>query len=353
MSADISNQLKDQVLEAGRTPQPLIIHGGNTKSFYGRPVQGDVVSVAAHSGIISYQPTELVITARAGTPIAELQMDLEKNGQMLGFDPPRFADGGTLGGAIAAGLAGPSRPFQGAVQDFVLGAKILTGDGKIMQFGGQVIKNVAGFDVSRLMVGALGCLGIILEVSLKVSPIAQSVKTAVLDVPSADNAIDIMNNLAGKPLPISAASWYEGKCRIRLSGSEQGVDAAMKEIGGDSDDQGDSFWDSVRDQTHDFFKQNAPLLRCSLPPAAPGQKMIEKQLIDWGGAQRWCYDVGGTGLVEEVENLSGHVTRFKNGGDDSEVFSELNPAIMKIRKRLKNQFDPLGILNPGRMYEDF
>ena len=385
VAGNIEGQLQQQVLAARQSSTPLAICGGNSKTFYGREIVGQPISVAQHSGVIDYHPTELVITARAGTTLREIMALLEKNNQMLGFEPPLFSDSATLGGAIASGLSGPSRPFSGPVNHFVLGVKVLSGRGEVLRFGGQVIKNVAGFDVSRLLVGCLGCLGILLEISLKVVPKPATELTIILHHADADAAIVLMNTLAGKPLPISAAAWVAGKTRIRLSGSKAGVTAARQAIGGKVDAEGAAFWTGIREQTHGFFKVNRAgnrsgrqldrplLLRSSVAPATKMFCQNKRQLIDWGGGLRWyscaerddndgrsrascardLHAVHGNNVQEfedAVKSAQGHVTRFRNGDRKSEVFAPLPDMILKFHHRLKNQFDPDGILNPGRMY---
>ena len=342
--------LQEQVLAAARGGQSLEIRGSGSKAFYGREPAGQVLSPVVHAGIIDYQPAELVMTARAGTALAEIRKTLAENGQMLGFDPPMFDSAGTLGGAVAAALSGPSRPYLGSVQDFVLGCQMLTGEGKVMRFGGKVIKNVAGFDVSRLMAGSLGCLGVILEISMKVVPLPKSQKTVAFEQPMGQ-AIQFMNTIAGRPLPLTAACWYDGKTRMRFSGSSAGVDAAIAEIGGDLDDSGSNFWDATRDHTYPFFSQPGRLLKASVTPATPGFDDETAQLIEWGGARRWAWGQDSEeAFSTQVRAHGGHVTVFRGGDRSGEVFPPLDPAVMKIHQRLKTQFDPKRIFNPGRMY---
>ncbi len=352
---NIEEQLQKQVLTARQSATPLAICGGNSKTFYGREIVGEAISVAQHSGIIEYHPTELVITARAGTTLREINKLLGKNHQMLGFGAPMFSDSATLGGTIASGLSGPSRPFFGTMNHFVLGAKVLSGRGQVLRFGGQVIKNVAGFDVSRLLVGCLGCLGILLEISLKVVPKPSTELTLILAHTNADTAIVSMNELAGKPVPISAAAWVAGKTRIRLSGSRAAVTAAQHKIGGDVDGEGATFWRGIREQSDGFFKaalsDGQLLIKSAVAPATKLFCPDKPQLIDWGGGLRWysCpeYDQE---FADAVTSAKGHVTYFRNGDRKNEVFAALPEAIMTLHQRLKKQFDPDRILNPGRMY---
>ncbi len=366
MSEGIEQDLQQRVLEAKRRARPLNIVGGNSKSFYGREAGGAdlALEVAAHEGVIHYDPAELVITARAGTRIVDLEELLALQNQMLGFEPPQFTRAATLGGAVAAGLAGPRRPYSGAgaVRDFVLGVKILNGGGDVMRFGGEVMKNVAGFDISRLMAGAMGTLGVLLEVSLRVVPQPQAEKTLVLEQPDPVDAIALFNRLAGRPLPLSAAAWRDGETRIRLSASAAGVKSAAKIIGGEEDSDaagaaGRKFWQQLRDHQLPFFLHEQPLLRASLPPAAaltlpPGAM----QFLDWGGAQRWITGPVDADLMRSLRRAvaehGGHVTRFRHADRRGEVFQPLAPVLQILHLRLKRAFDPGGILNPGRLYGD-
>ncbi len=351
MGGNIEQQIQSRVIAAWQSATPLAICGGGSKSFYGREIVGQPIQIAPHCGVIDYHPTELVITARAGTRITEIIQLLDDNNQMVGFEPPVFSRSTTLGGAVATGLSGAIRPFSGSVNHFVLGIKVLTGRGEVLRFGGQVIKNVAGFDVSRLLVGSMGCLGILLEVSVKVVPKPAAELTVIIEHADPDASIMLMNRLAGKPLPITAAAWLEGSTRIRISGSETGVEAARRRIGGDIDSHGDEFWLGINHQSHGFFRTGSMLLRASV---APGSKFFcpdKPQLIDWGGGLRWTRSGEFDGEFQRaVHRAGGHLTCFRNGDRTGEVFAALPDAVMRLNQNLKNQFDPGCILNPGRMY---
>ncbi len=353
MAGNIEEELRERVVRARRESAPLAIRGGGSKDFYGRQIIGQTFPVWQHAGILDYQPTELVITARAGTSLQEVQTTLADCNQMLGFEPPLFAPSATLGGVIATGLAGPRRPYAGSVSDFVLGLKVLTGKGELLRFGGQVIKNVAGFDISRLMVGAMGCLGVILEASLKVLPMPLRETTIKLEHDQAGEFVKFMTALARKPLPVSAACWVGGVTWLRLSGTDTGVDSAIRRIGGEVDDQGDLFWDGVREHSHEFFQGGSPLLRGSVAPATPVICPQTPQLMDWGGAARWICGAGDDSEFErQVRYHRGHVTRFRNVDRSGQVFGPVDSVNMKYQQRLKDAFDPHRILNPGRMYAD-
>ncbi|EJL91794.1 FAD/FMN-dependent dehydrogenase, partial [Herbaspirillum sp. CF444] len=278
---------KERIVAATASATPLQIRGGGTKDWYGQELRGEVLDTRPYSGIVDYEPTELVITARCGTPLSEIDTALAANNQVLAFEPPRFGGASTVGGMVAAGLSGPGRQFSGSVRDFVLGADLMDAQGQILHFGGQVMKNVAGYDVSRLLTGSLGTLGLILQVSLKVLPQPFASSTRVFEVDEA-NAIRLLNEWGGQPLPVSASAWVNGVLTIRLSGAQAAVDAAQKKLGGTALTNGDDFWRDVREQSHGFFADTAaPLWRLSLPSVAQPLPLAGTQLIEWGGAQRW------------------------------------------------------------------
>ncbi len=353
----VLEKLSETIRAAGRSKRALRLRGGGTKDFYGQALEGDVLDTRGYSGIVAYEPSELVITARCGTGLAEIEAAMRECGQMLAFEPPHFAQfgsGATLGGTIAAGLSGPRRQAAGALRDFVLGVKIMDGRGEVLAFGGQVMKNVAGYDVSRLMAGSLGTLGSILEVSLKALPLPVAEATLNLEFPE-DKAIEQLNRWGGKPLPISASAWAGGELRVRLSGAASAVAAAQKKIGGELVDaaQGERFWTGVREQTDPFFRNDAPLWRISVPSTAPPLKLPGEPLIEWGGALRWlCSRADVRTVREAAKRARGHATLFRGGDKALGVFQPLAPALMKIHKELKREFDPQGIFNRGRMYPD-
>ncbi len=309
--------------------------------------------MAAHRGVVSYEPTELVLTARAGTPLSEVAATLRESEQMLAFEPPHFGERATLGGAIASGLSGPSRPYAGAARDFVLGVVCINGQGEKLSFGGQVMKNVAGYDVSRLMAGAMGTLGVLLEISLKVLPQPASELTLALSM-AADEALSIMNSWAGQPLPISAACHDGDVLRVRLAGSDHGIRSAREKIGGEEIADGDDFWTDLREQRLAFFADDAPLWRLSVPAAAPLSSLSGKWLLDWGCAQRWLIsDLPAQTMREAASAVGGHALLFRGGDRNGEVFHPLAAPVAALHRRLKHAFDPKGILNPGRMYREW
>ncbi len=352
----IVEQFRQQILAAGAAGKPLRLRGGGTKDWYGQQLEGEVLDTRAYAGIIDYEPTELVITARCGTPLAEIEAALAARNQMLAFEPPHFGPGATLGGVVASGLSGPRRASAGALRDFVLGAVLMDGHGERLAFGGQVMKNVAGYDVSRLLAGSLGTLGLILEVSLKVLPLP--LREATLRVACAEiAALRMLNEWAGQPLPISASCWHDGVLSVRLSGAEAAVSAALHALGGEllAPEDAAAFWLSVREQTHAFFAGAGSLWRLSLPPHASAVIVKGRQLIEWGGAQRWLKldadadAAGAQDIRQAVAAAGGHATLFRGGDKAVGVFHPLAPAVEKIHQRLRQAFDPAGIFNPHRM----
>jgi glycolate oxidase FAD binding subunit len=341
---------------------PLRIRGGGTKDFYGQVLAGEVLDTTPCEGIVDYDPTELVITVRAGTRLAHVERTMRAEGQMLACEPPRFGEQATIGGFVASGLSGPRRPYAGAVRDLVLGVRIVDGKGDDLRFGGRVMKNVAGFDVARLMTGALGTLGVITEVSLRCMPMPKAETTRVLQC-SADEAIRLTNEWGGKPLPVTATAYHAGRLAVRLSGAASAVEAAVAKIGGmalPGNDRGDAFWRSVKEQTQPFFlaaaAPGAALWRLSVKPTAPYTDLDGEQLIEWGGALRWLHASDRTNVArvrEWAREHGGHATLYRAADKGPGVFQPLGDALDALHRRLKAAFDPAGVLNPGRMYPDF
>jgi glycolate oxidase FAD binding subunit len=335
--------LSDRIRDAADRKSPLRLRGGGSKDFYGNEARGEVVDTRVYAGIAEYEPSELVITARCGTPLAEIEGTLAEHGQCLPFEPPHFG-AATFGGCIAAGLSGPRRSASGALRDFVLGVKLVDGRGRILQFGGQVMKNVAGYDISRLVAGSLGTLGLIAEASLKVLPRPQVERTQRLEMDEA-RALEAMNRWAGEPLPISATLWHAGVLDVRLSGSEPAVRGAVQRIGGA---EGPGAWEAIREQTHPFFAGDAPLWRLSVPSVTP--PLGFPQLIEWTGALRWTR--GGNAPRDVAKRAGGHATLFRGADKSAGAFAPLDPVLMRLHRQLKGAFDPAGILNPGRLYPE-
>lgn len=343
--------LQERIREAAARSTPLRVRGGGTKDFYGNEPRGELLDTRSFAGVVSYEPTELVITARGGTPLSLLESILADSRQCLPFEPPHFGPQATLGGCVAAGLSGPRRASAGSLRDFVLGVKLIDGRGRIMSFGGQVMKNVAGYDVSRLAAGSLGTLGVIAEVSLKVLPSPVSELTLRLEM-GEEAALAAMNRWAGQPLAVSATAWHEGELHVRCSGSAAAVRVAAEKIGGAPMQVGD-FWRAVREQTHPFFSGAQALWRLALPSTAGPLALPGRTLIEWGGGLRWLKSDADPATVRDAARLAqGHATLFRATEKTAGAFAPLEPALMRIHRELKAAFDPAGILNPGRMYPE-
>lgn len=342
---------QEHIREAALRKRPLRLRGGGTKDFYGCAGEGEILDTRGYAGIVAYEPTELVVTARCGTALAELERTLGAQRQYLPFEPPHFGAGATVGGCVAAGLSGPRRASAGALRDFVLGAKLVDGRGRVLSFGGQVMKNVAGYDISRLLAGSLGTLGLIAEVSLKVLPQPPMEATLELEMDSA-GALERMNAWAGQPLPVSATAWHEGRLLVRLSGSESAIRAARQKIGAPLFD-GDphALWRDIREQSHPFFAGPAPLWRLALPSTAAPLELAGAQLIEWSGGLRWLRSPDEPARIQAAAaRAGGHATLFRAPAGEGERFAPLEEIGMRLHRALKKVFDPEGILNPGRMY---
>ncbi|MDN3919528.1 glycolate oxidase subunit GlcE [Roseateles violae] len=357
-------QLQDQVRDAAARGAQLDIRGHGSKAFYGEAPRGEPLSTLGFAGISSYEPSELVVTVKAGTRIAELEQVLAAQGQHLPFEPPRFDNGsggrGTVGGMVAAGLSGPARAAAGSLRDHVLGLTLLNGKAEAMSFGGTVMKNVAGYDVARLMAGALGSLGLILEVSLKVLPRPVAEATLRFELDQAQ-ALARLNRWGGQPLPIHASAWWDGALVLRLAGAQAAVQAATAQLGGEliADALARPFWEGLRDQRDEFFQGaeravqgGASLWRLSLPQTAPAlQQLHGEQLIEWGGAQRWVTTpLPAAQIREAAARVGGHATLFRALDKQPGAFAPLAPPLERIHRELKNAFDPQRLFNPGRLY---
>ena len=344
--------LQQRIAQAAAAGRALRLRGGGTKDFYGGELRGEVLDVRDYRGIVSYEPTELVVTARCGTPLAELEAQLAEHSQCLPFEPPHFGEGATFGGCIAAGLSGPRRAAAGALRDFVLGAKVIDGRGRLLTFGGQVMKNVAGYDVSRLMAGSLGTLALIAEASVKVLPRAQRELSLQLEL-AEERALAALNAWAGQPLPISASAWQEGVLTLRLSGAESAVRAAARKLGGSELASAEAFWSAIREHRAAFFAGAERLWRLSVPSTAAPLALPGRQLIEWGGALRWLKSGTGADTVRAVaRRAGGHATLFRGDGKSAGAFQPLDAVQMRLHRDLKAAFDPAGILNPGRLYPE-
>jgi glycolate dehydrogenase FAD-binding subunit len=357
MNTDISQQLQQQVTQACKQATVLHIIGGNSKAFYGRvdsrSATAETLDVSGHRGVLSYEPTELVITARAGTPLAEIEQLLDKNGQMLPFEPPAFAETATIGGTIACNLSGPRRAYTGAARDFLLGCKIINGRGEILCFGGEVMKNVAGYDVARLMAGAFGTLGVLLEVSLKVLPKTEMQQTQLFACSPAE-ALDKIHRWSQTPLPISASSFHDSMLRVRLSGATEAVQAAIATAGGETLENAAQYWQDLKEQRLDYFDTDKPLWRISLASDIEAFSADDESnfLYEWGGALRWLKsETAAESIQQAAADVDGHAILFRHAEQGTQ-FQPLSPGLLRIHKKLKLAFDPENILNPGKLYPE-
>jgi glycolate oxidase FAD binding subunit len=346
---------------------PLRIRGGGTKDFYGEAPRGEVLDTTGLRGIASYEPSELVVTVRAGTPLAELEAVLADKGQCLPFEPPHFGAPGaaTVGGMVAAGLSGPARASVGAVRDYVLGATLVNGRGDLLTFGGQVMKNVAGYDVARVLAGSLGTLGLIAEVSLKVLPVAPAEATLAFDCSQAD-ALRLLNEWGGRPLPLNASCWCErdgaGVLTLRLRGAAAAVEAACAHLGGERQDDTAAarWWQSLRDQQAPWFSTaQSPdaLWRVSVPQTAPvlAWPGAGTPLVEWHGAQRWyrAPAAQAAAVRAAAHAAGGHATLFRLApGQDAggtARFDAMSPPVARIHQALVREFDPHGLFDRTRL----
>ncbi len=350
-AGDATAELTDRVREAAARGTALRIVGGDTKRFLGREAEGEVLGTAGHAGIVTYDPAELVITARAGTPLREIEAALAAQGQRLPFEPPSFGESATIGGTVACGLAGPARSAFGPLRDHVLGVRVLTGDGRVLRFGGEVMKNVAGYDLSRMMAGAFGTLGVLLDVSLKLLPCPPSARTLSLERDQSE-ALAELGRIGGTALPLTASCWTGGSLALRFEGTERTLDEVQRRVGGAPVEDGAGFWRSIREQTHPGFASRVPLWRLHVPAAARALSPAAEPVLEWNGQQRW-YALDSASVFEIAAATGGHATLFRQVGQGDRVFTRPAEPLVRLHASLKKIFDPAGILNPGRMYPDF
>lgn len=350
---DLSQVLQAQVQAGYANGSALTIQGGNSKNWYGNLTQGAALSLDEHSGILNYEPSELVITARAGTLLTELETALAAEHQCLAFEPPHFGATATLGGTIACNFSGSARPYLGAARDFVLGCRLINGRGDILQFGGQVMKNVAGYDVSRLMAGTLGTLGVLLEVSLRVLPKPETELTLVKEL-SASAALQQANAYARLALPMTGFAQLEEQAYLRLAGTAGAVQQARAMIGGEELPNSANFWFNLREQQLEFFQSQQNLWRLSVPADTTVLELGGSTLYDWGGAQRWLFsDSEAANIRAAVTSVGGHATLFRQAQQTQLTDSRFQPLateLLRYHRQLKQAFDPKGIFNPNRLY---
>lgn len=348
--SDTAAELAERVAAAHAAGTPLSIAGGDTKTFFGRDAEGERLDVGAHRGIVIYEPNELVITARAGTPLVELDAALAEHGQRLAFEPPRLAGRATLGGTLACNASGPARPWAGSIRDAVLGVRLINGRGEALAFGGRVMKNVAGFDVSRLQAGALGAFGVMTEITVKVMPAHTATETRVFEL-DAHAAVEHMNALARHPEPIMGAAWLDGRMHVRLAGGERAVAAAVHRLGGEQAADGEAFWQRLRELELGPLASQGPVWRFSIRSTAALPGLDSDALIDWGGAQRFvARDLDADEARRLAADAGGHATLYRGGDRGGEVHHPPGAPLEQLHTRLKAAFDPERILNRGRLY---
>ena len=351
MANDISQGLVEQVNEAIKAKSPLVISGGGSKAFFGNRVEGETLSTAGHTGIIEYQPSELVVTVRSGTLLSELEAELASKKQMLAFEPPQHGQDTTIGGVIACGLSGPRRVACGAARDFVLGATIINGRGERLRFGGQVMKNVAGYDAARLMAGAQGTLGVLLDISLKVLPVNE-IEVSLKIQTHLDDAIDNLRTWVKDGLPLTASCYVDNSLYLRLGSTHSAVKQAVQNIGKhySSEETDNAFWQTIKNQSHPFFSDNEDLWRCSHQNTTAFYENTGKQLVEWHGALRWIHSENN--LYDKAAEHGGHACRYPLQTTPAEdIFQPLPDVLLKLQQNLKRAFDPDGLLNPGRLYQ--
>ena len=342
--------LQDRVRDAIASRRPLCIVGGSSKRFLGREQRGDPVDMRGYSGVVDYQPSELVITVRAGTTISELQSVLAAENQVLAGEPPEFDGNATVGGTLACNLSGPSRPWSGSIRDHVLGVRIINGKAEHLRFGGQVMKNVAGYDVSRLMAGSMGTLGILTEVTLKVMPRPEATITVRRPIGAADS-LKAMNEICRTPLPVAGACWYEGEMRVRLAGLASVIGPAAERIEGGRVDEDDDFWWRLREMDLPFFAAARDLWCISLRSNSEHFERDEDWLIDWRGARRWlAASRDRDALHARVGDAGAELWQLRGAASGADVFPERGAAYRNMLLRLKQALDPGGVFNPGRLY---
>ena len=354
IQANLTHDISAKVEEAFQQTKNLAICAGNTKQFYGRVVEAESLCLSAHSGIIEYEPSELYITARSGTPLSEIENTIQAEKQMIPCEPPYFGANATLGGMVACGLSGPRRASAGAIRDCILGTEIINGKGEYLKFGGKVMKNVAGYDVSRLMCGAMGTLGILMSITLRLVPKPETEQTIVFSLTTED-AIHNMNTWANTSMPISA-NYYDGQdLYLRLSGSSSAVNTCIETIGGENIADSDVFWSNVKEQQTDFFNTDYPIWRISVAPNIAPLDISGAYVMEWNGGLRWyASQENANSIREKVEHVGGHATLFRQAPTNDSivetVFHPLPLASLNLHQKLKQVFDPARILNPGKMY---
>ena len=349
MSNDHTQTIQQQVAQALAEKRALSIHGSGSHDFM-LPTfrESEVINMSQHQGIIDYQPSELTVKARAGTTLQQLQQVLAEGQQRLPTDIPHYSDSSTIGGALAIGHSGSGRPFLGALRDHTLGAGMINGQGQLLNCGGQVMKNVAGYDVSRLLAGSRGTLGPILDVTFKVLPIPEMQHSLLFEM-AENQAIESMNRLAGRSLPITAAVFVDNQLVLRLEGTSAGVAQARETLGGETLSEGETFWQLIQNQRHTFFSDTQPLWRIVVPSATPRLELENehKSLIDWCGGLRWIHseEITQSDFIH-VSNVGGYIEQHR-GSHPTVPASLMNPLQKQMHRKIKQAFDPDNRFNPA------
>lgn len=343
----MTEEWQTQIKAAAAKGVRIVVRGSGSKAFCSPAAVGTIIDTRQHGGIVEYEPNELVIVVRCGARIADIEKTMAEAGQMLAFEPPHFGDEATIGGVLASGLSGPRRPYAGSVRDFVLGCKVLDGKGDHLSFGGKVMKNVAGFDVSRLLAGSLGTLGVITEVAFKCLPLPKAQQTRVFEL-DAPTAIERMNRWYAEANPVTATVWVQGKLYVRLAGAQPAVNSAVAKLGGESLANDADWWRDWREQTHEFFAGDGPLIRVSCKSTAPWGDLANdahKQAIEWGGALRWLRmpSIALPAIREWARAEGGYASVFRGATTDAERCEPLPAAVADVQAKVKAGFDPYNV----------
>jgi glycolate oxidase FAD binding subunit len=350
LESDYIQTLCASIQQANNSQQSLQIQAGGSKLFYGNQISATALDVSANTGIVEYEPSELFITARNGTLLSDIESTLDSNHQMLPFEPPHFSSKATLGGTIACGLSGPRRPYASSLRDCVLGTHVVNGKGEHLEFGGKVMKNVAGYDASRLMCGAFGTLGVLTQISLRVSPKPQIEITVAIECTQSE-ALNTMSAWTQTQLPISATYFNDNVLYVRIAGLEKTTKKIHQEIGGEKIPSSETFWIAIKNHQTDFFQTELPLWRIIVPNNTATLSINGDSCLEWNGGVRWIKsNDDAQHIINQCQTSNGHAALFRAKSKPSDCLASINPKLKKLHLNLKSAFDPNQILNPGRMY---
>ncbi|SIP86480.1 glycolate oxidase FAD binding subunit [Paracoccus thiocyanatus] len=345
--------------------QPLRIAGGGTRVETGA-VPGDVLSTAAIGGVVTYEPGEMTLIARAGTSLDDIEAMLAAEGQALAFEPADMRGllgrngTPTIGGVVAANASGPRRLLAGACRDHLLGVRFVDGQGRVLKNGGRVMKNVTGLDLGKLLCGAHGTLGVLTEVALKTLPHLPDRCTLGLHGVTVEEAVAIFSAALATPFEVSGAAFRDGSAWLRVEGlgpqmtyrRDRLLTLLKPRVAELLDDVSTlALWRELRDLAH-FAGSDAPLWRVLVKPSdAPAtvralQALGGEASLDWGGGLVWYC---GPGTAQAVRQVAPHATLVRRGGLAGPAFPPQAPAVARLSAGLRRVFDPAGILNPGLM----